>query len=73
MLADGSVRDLGPDDELFDAARVSLGALGVITRAALRVHPLPEAQRFEGWFAPDFEAGCEALRRLEHESVSINR
>jgi alkyldihydroxyacetonephosphate synthase len=43
----------------------SEGALGVITRAALRVHPLPEAQRFEGWFAPDFEAGCDALRRLE--------
>ena len=30
----------------------SEGALGVITSAALRVHPLPEAQRFEGWFAP---------------------
>ena len=43
----------------------SEGALGVITRAALRVHPLAETQRFEGWFAPGFEAGCDALRQLE--------
>src|SRR5438105_11311356 len=36
VLADGSVRDLTPGDELFDAARVGLGALGIITRVTLR-------------------------------------
>jgi alkyldihydroxyacetonephosphate synthase len=42
----------------------SEGVLGVITRVALRVHPLPAAQRFEGWLAPDFQSGCDVLRRL---------
>jgi alkyldihydroxyacetonephosphate synthase len=42
----------------------SEGMLGVITRVALRVHRLPEAQRFEGWLAPDFQSGCDVLRQL---------
>jgi alkyldihydroxyacetonephosphate synthase len=42
----------------------SEGVLGVITRVALRVHPLPVAQRFEGWLAPDFQTGCDVLRGL---------
>ncbi|HET8754418.1 MAG TPA: FAD-binding oxidoreductase [Solirubrobacteraceae bacterium] len=42
----------------------SEGVLGVITRVALRVHPLPAARRFEGWLAPDFAAGCAAFRQL---------
>jgi alkyldihydroxyacetonephosphate synthase len=42
----------------------SEGVLGVITQVALRVHPLPAAQRFESWLAPDYETGCDALRRL---------
>ena len=36
----------------------------MITQVALRVHPRPAAQRFEGWLAPDFETGCDALRQL---------
>jgi FAD/FMN-containing dehydrogenase len=39
MLADGSVRDLVPGDGLFDAARMSLGALGIVTRVTLRCEP----------------------------------
>jgi alkyldihydroxyacetonephosphate synthase len=42
----------------------SEGALGVITRVTLRVHPRPVAERYEGWIVPGFEGGCEALRRL---------
>jgi alkyldihydroxyacetonephosphate synthase len=42
----------------------SEGVLGVITQVSLRVHPLPAAQRFEGWLVPDFETGCEVVRRL---------
>jgi alkyldihydroxyacetonephosphate synthase len=48
----------------------SEGVLGVITRVALRVHPLPAARRFEGWIVPGFEAGCEALRRLEQAGAA---
>jgi alkyldihydroxyacetonephosphate synthase len=48
----------------------SEGVLGVLTQVALRVHPLPAAQRFEGWLAPDFEAGCEVLRTLEQAGAA---
>jgi alkyldihydroxyacetonephosphate synthase len=42
----------------------SEGVLGVITDVAVRVRPLPAARRYEGWFAPSFEAACEAVRTL---------
>jgi len=48
----------------------SEGVLGVISQVALRVHPLPAAQRFEGWLAPDFETGCDVLRELEQAGAA---
>jgi alkyldihydroxyacetonephosphate synthase len=48
----------------------SEGVLGVITQVALRVHPLPAAQRFEGWLAPDFETGCDVFRQLEQAGAA---
>ena len=48
----------------------SEGVLGVITQVALRVHPQPAAQRFEGWLAPDFETGCDVLRQLEQAGAA---
>jgi FAD-linked oxidoreductase len=39
VLADGSVTTAAPGDDLFDAARVGLGALGVLTAVTLRVEP----------------------------------
>lgn len=52
----------GPD--LRELVMGSEGALGVITEAALRVHPRPAARRYEGWFVHDFAEGVEALRAL---------
>jgi alkyldihydroxyacetonephosphate synthase len=49
---------------LRELAAGSEGALGVITEVTLRVHRRPERTRYEGWFLPSFEAGCEALRTL---------
>jgi alkyldihydroxyacetonephosphate synthase len=43
----------------------SEGVLGAITRVAVRVRPVPELTRYEGWMFPAFGAGAEALRRLE--------
>jgi alkyldihydroxyacetonephosphate synthase len=48
----------------------SEGALGAITRVALRVRPVAPARRHEGWLARSFAEGCEALRRLEHEGLA---
>lgn len=39
VLADGSVTTASPGEELFDAARVGLGALGVLTAVTFRVEP----------------------------------
>ncbi|MDR8410935.1 FAD-binding protein [Nonomuraea sp. 3-1Str] len=39
VLADGSLTTAVPGDDLFDAARVGLGALGVLTAVTFRVEP----------------------------------
>jgi L-gulono-1,4-lactone dehydrogenase len=39
VLADGTITRCGPGDPLFDAARVGLGALGVLTAVTFRVVP----------------------------------
>ena len=48
----------------------SEGVLGPITRVALRVRPVPELTRYEGWMFPSFGAGAEVLRRLEQDGIS---
>ena len=48
----------------------SEGILGPITRVALRVRPVPELTRYEGWMFPSFGAGAEVLRRLEQDGIS---
>jgi alkyldihydroxyacetonephosphate synthase len=45
----------------------SEGVLGVITGVRVRVRPSPEARRYEGWMAPDFESGADALRALAQD------
>jgi alkyldihydroxyacetonephosphate synthase len=42
----------------------SEGTFGVITRVRLRVHPIPEATRYEAWSFPDFATGATALRAV---------
>lgn len=42
----------------------SEGVLGVITDVGVRVRPLPERKRYEGWFAPGFAEGIDIVRDL---------
>ncbi|MFG1699157.1 D-arabinono-1,4-lactone oxidase [Nonomuraea sp. NPDC049309] len=39
VLADGTLATVSPGDDLFDAARVGLGALGILTSVTFRVEP----------------------------------
>ncbi len=52
----------GPD--LLGLALGSEGALGVVTELRLRVRPLPEATRYEGWSFRTWDDGLAALQRL---------
>jgi alkyldihydroxyacetonephosphate synthase len=45
----------------------SEGTLGVVTEVTLRVRRTPSVRRFEGWMAPSWNAGLEALRRLAQD------
>jgi alkyldihydroxyacetonephosphate synthase len=47
----------------------SEGTLGVITRVAARVRPLPERRRYEAWMAADFASGAEVVRSLAQADV----
>jgi alkyldihydroxyacetonephosphate synthase len=58
----------GPD--LRELLAGSEGALGVLTELTLRVHARPQASRHEGWFAPSFAAGLDALRALVRGGVA---
>ncbi|MBU2549608.1 MAG: FAD-dependent oxidoreductase [Proteobacteria bacterium] len=42
----------------------SEGSLAVITEAEVKIRPLPEAEWFDSWLFPVFEAGLEAVRKL---------
>jgi alkyldihydroxyacetonephosphate synthase len=52
----------GPD--LRQLVLGSEGAFGVITEVTVRVRPVPELRRHEGWRVVDLATGLEALRAL---------
>jgi alkyldihydroxyacetonephosphate synthase len=52
----------GPD--LRQLLLGSEGVFGIITRVRVRVHPVPEATRYEAWSFPDFATGAGALRAV---------
>jgi alkyldihydroxyacetonephosphate synthase len=52
----------GPDlNQVFIGSE---GTYGVITRATLKIHPLPEERRFHAFLFRDLHAGMEAGRRI---------
>ena len=63
----GSAADAGPraamGPDLTQVFVGSEGTLGVVTRARLRGHPVPPAERRAAWSFESVEEGMEALRR----------
>lgn len=59
----------GPD--LKEVILGSEGRLGIITRAAVRVTPLPEEESFHAAFFPDPERGIAAVRELARSSLPL--
>lgn len=52
----------GPDlSQLFLGSE---GTFGVMTKATLKIHPLPEVRRFHAFVFPDLHTGLEAGRQL---------
>lgn len=47
----------------------SEGCLGIITRAVLQVHPLPEARRYASYLFPSFDHGVRFLKAVQRSGA----
>lgn len=50
----------------------SEGRLGIITKATVRVQPLPEVDRFFGVFFPNWEVGVSAIREIAQRAYPVS-
>jgi alkyldihydroxyacetonephosphate synthase len=60
----------GPD--LRQVVLGSEGRLGIITRAAIRIRPLPETESFHACFFRDWETGAEAVRQVAQAGIRLS-
>jgi len=60
----------GPD--LRHILMGSEGRLGIITRATVRIRPLPESEQFHAAFFRDWSSGVEAVRDLVHAGIGLS-
>ncbi|MEF8976228.1 MAG: FAD-binding oxidoreductase [Halapricum sp.] len=57
----------GPDlNQLFVGSE---GAFGTMTKATLKIHPLPEERRFKAFMFPDFPTGLDAVRKIMRKGL----
>ena len=60
----------GPDLRQFVLG--SEGRLGILTRASVRVRPLPEVEAFYGIFFHTWEDGAQAMKQIAQEHVPVS-
>ena len=60
----------GPD--LRQLVLGSEGRMGIISRAVIRVSPLPEEESFHAVFFPEWEAGVEAVREMVQARLPLS-
>jgi alkyldihydroxyacetonephosphate synthase len=60
----------GPD--LRQAVLGSEGRLGIITRAFVRVSPLPQLEKFHGIFFPDWSQGIAAVKEMAQARLQLS-
>ncbi len=61
-------RAVGPD--VTQLVVGSEGTLGVITEVSAKIHPLPEEQKYAGFFFKDFLSGIDASRAIIQEGLT---
>ncbi|MCD4801596.1 MAG: FAD-binding oxidoreductase, partial [Anaerolineales bacterium] len=60
----------GPD--LREMVLGSEGRMGIITRAKIRIKPLPETEGFYGVFFPSWEQGSAAVRSITQNNIPVS-
>ena len=58
-----------------DLRHIVLGSearLGILTRATVRIRPLPEEEHFYAAFFPDFECGAQAVRQIAQAELNLS-
>lgn len=60
----------GPD--LRQMILGSEGRFGIVTRAILRVQPVPEVDRFHAFFFHSWEEGAEAVREIAQRGIPVS-
>lgn len=71
-MSAGHVPSSAAGPELLQLIIGSEGAFGIITEASLRVRRLPQANRYEAWIFPNFDAGREAFRELSQFRITAD-
>lgn len=60
----------GPD--LRQMVLGSEGRMGILSQATLRVHPIPQQEKFNAVFFPHWEAGASAVREIAQAGVAVS-
>ncbi len=60
----------GPD--LKQVLLGSEGRMGIVSQAVMRVHPIPEKEKFQAVFFPHWEAGSAAVREIVQAGIGVS-